>query len=193
MALIRLERAAVGRERLGVLAALCVPPAEVVQKRADPVRSRWGATGALEPALGPGDHVAGECCHVGGVAGNELLSGGECGLERLLEKRQRSGEIAGEPQDAPALEQDSRARDFARVSKRFRLRQETRSFIEPAVQPLDARELCQHLRAARTACFLIECGAQPEFACVEVCEVPQRAQAVVAHSDPEVEPTALGP
>lgn len=53
--------------------------------------------GHVESALAPGDHAAGERRDGGGVSGDEVLPGGECGLECLFEERQCRVEIPRSP------------------------------------------------------------------------------------------------
>ncbi|HEU5211574.1 MAG TPA: hypothetical protein VFU10_02275 [Gaiellaceae bacterium] len=149
-----------------MVAALAVPPTEVVEERSGPGDGRGGASGEVESALGPDDHVAGQRGHVRGVGGDEVLPRGDCPFERLFEQRQRSCEVPGQAEDAAALEQNPHARNVARASECLRVLQVAARLVEPPLQALDARELGKHFCAARIACLLMQGGAQPPLGCV---------------------------
>src|SRR2546430_9733751 len=155
-------------------------PAEIVQKRPGPVRRLRLGGRELEAALRPLEQLVriGDRDHVGGVAGEERLAAPVCTFERRLEQRDRSFRLAARAELAAALEIDSHPGYGVVTRKPFRLPEQLLTTVEVTAQPLDARELRQHLGPSRIRMLVLELCVQPPRAGAEVVEVPQGAQPV---------------
>ncbi len=112
------------------------------------------------------------------VARGVVFAGSGSQLERGHKERVRGGRVAARPQHPAALERDAYVDDCAPGADPCRLIEQVAASVERAAQPLDPRQLRQHLRPTFVVDLTIELLSEPALAEVEITEVPQRPQPI---------------
>ena len=167
------------RERFVVFASFVEHPAEVVQERSAPVGGRRLLLAEFDPAGRPGTEVlvvgGRERRHVCGVGGEVVLACSDGSFEGSHEQRVGSGRVAARPQHPSALEQHSDLDDRAPGAEAGRLVEQLPAAGEGTAQPLDARELREHLSPTRVVGLTVKLFAEPALATVEVAKIQQGA------------------